>query len=273
MKRLCVALTAFGLAVGSAAAAVDAPAQGYREAYRLVREAKMADYNGNADLAGWKWHEAKMLLEKLSREYPNWNRDVVRGQLSEAARWLSKSPPSSAQSYAMSVEETRGLAGSVAEFNGTKVSMLKQIEWEKQKLVEIERLVRDFGRKENARRVLGLEKGALVTLADIKRAEAAEPTPTPVNEKKLAQEEEKEEDLSKIDSDNDGLTDAEEEKLGTDTKKADTDRDGLTDGDEVKTYKTDPLDKDTDGDGWEDGDEVKDGFDPLDADSPGYPPS
>ena len=40
------------------------------------------------------------------------------------------------------------------------------------------------------------------------------------------------EDLSTIDSDDDGLTDAQEAELGTDPEGADTDGDGLDDGEE-----------------------------------------
>lgn len=64
-------------------------------------------------------------------------------------------------------------------------------------------------------------------------------------------------DTSKLDSDGDGLTDAEEAKLGTDPFNKDTDGDGLTDYEEVRIYKTDPLNPDTDFDGLSDGDEVK----------------
>lgn len=59
-----------------------------------------------------------------------------------------------------------------------------------------------------------------------------------------------------VDSDGDGLTDAQELQLGTDPHKADTDGDGLTDGEEVNKYHTNPLVSDTDGDGLSDGDEV-----------------
>lgn len=65
-----------------------------------------------------------------------------------------------------------------------------------------------------------------------------------------------------IDSDNDGLTDAEEQTLGTAAANPDTDGDGLFDGEEIKVYKTDPLNSDTDGDTFKDGDEVKSGYDP-----------
>lgn len=60
-----------------------------------------------------------------------------------------------------------------------------------------------------------------------------------------------------IDTDQDGLTDAEETQLGTDINNVDSDNDGLFDREEVKVYKTDPLKPDTDGDGQSDGDEVK----------------
>lgn len=67
-----------------------------------------------------------------------------------------------------------------------------------------------------------------------------------------------------VDTDDDGLTDAEEEMLGTDPNNPDTDNDGLDDGDEV-TLGTDPTDPDTDGGGVNDGAEIANGTDPLDA--------
>ncbi len=65
-----------------------------------------------------------------------------------------------------------------------------------------------------------------------------------------------------LDTDGDGLTDAEEAALGTDSAKTDTDADGLTDREEAQTYQTNPLNSDTDGDTYTDGDEVKAGYDP-----------
>jgi len=59
-----------------------------------------------------------------------------------------------------------------------------------------------------------------------------------------------------LDSDNDGLTDAEEKILGTNPNSPDTDADGLKDGDEVKVYKTNPLLMDSDNDGLSDYQEV-----------------
>ncbi len=73
-----------------------------------------------------------------------------------------------------------------------------------------------------------------------------------------------------VDTDGDGLTDAQEADLGTDPNNPDTDGDGLTDGDEVNVYGTDPLNPDTDGDGLTDGDEVNvHGTDPLNPDTDG----
>lgn len=59
-----------------------------------------------------------------------------------------------------------------------------------------------------------------------------------------------------VDTDGDGLTDAEEATLGTDPNDADSDDDGLSDGDEVNVYGTDPLNADTDGDTLNDSDEL-----------------
>lgn len=269
-----IALTAIGCGVGHSASAFQTPEQMYQQAYQLIREARLADYNGNADLAAWKWGEAKMLLDKIKRDYPNWNREVVRGQLGEALERSMKVSPPPARAYDSAVMETRSLAAEMEEFSGKKVAMLKQMEWERKKLLDIEKYARDLARKENARQILGLEKGATITLADIRRAESRQATPTPERGGKAKEKEAAEEErLAKLDTDGDGLTDAEEEKLGTDPRKRDTDQDGLTDYEEVNQYKTDPLNKDTDGDDWEDGDEVERDFDPLDPSSPGYPPS
>lgn len=65
-----------------------------------------------------------------------------------------------------------------------------------------------------------------------------------------------------VDSDGDGLTDAEEIQAGTDPTNPDTDNDGLGDREEVQTYGTDPLDADTDGDTYLDGGEVAGGYNP-----------
>jgi len=73
-----------------------------------------------------------------------------------------------------------------------------------------------------------------------------------------------------VDSDNDGLSDADEEALGTDPLDPDSDDDGLSDGAET-ILGTDPLAADTDGDGISDGDEVANGTDPLDPNDPGGP--
>ncbi len=59
-----------------------------------------------------------------------------------------------------------------------------------------------------------------------------------------------------VDTDRDGLPDAEETRLGTSLTNSDTDGDGLTDGREVKSLGTNPLVADTDGGGVDDGIEV-----------------
>ena len=77
-------------------------------------------------------------------------------------------------------------------------------------------------------------------------------------------------DDAPVDSDGDGLTNAEEQTLGTDPNVPDTDGDGLEDGEEVLTTFTDPLAPDTDADGLTDGEEVLAHFtDPLVADTDG----
>lgn len=89
-------------------------------------------------------------------------------------------------------------------------------------------------------------------LNDLKTVSPAEDA-TPVVEEKVVD----------IDTDVDGLTDAEELELGTNPTQIDTDFDGLTDIEEINIYKTDPAKQDTDGDTYNDGAEVKNGFDPA----------
>ncbi len=69
-------------------------------------------------------------------------------------------------------------------------------------------------------------------------------------------------ETNNIDSDGDGLTDAEEIEAGTDVDVTDTDKDGLGDREEVQVYGTDPLNADTDEDGYLDGQEVSGGYNP-----------
>lgn len=73
---------------------------------------------------------------------------------------------------------------------------------------------------------------------------------------------EEKKDQENIDSDADGLSDAEEEALGTNPNDPDTDHDELGDYQEVKIFHTDPLNPDTDCDGKSDGQEVKMGRNP-----------
>ncbi len=77
-----------------------------------------------------------------------------------------------------------------------------------------------------------------------------------------------------VDTDGDGLTDAEEDVLGTDPNDPDTDDDGLMDGTEMDIAEgsgcPDPLIPDSDGDTLSDGDEVMTvGTDPCNTDTDG----
>lgn len=65
-----------------------------------------------------------------------------------------------------------------------------------------------------------------------------------------------------VDSDGDGLSDAQEIEIGTDPDEVDTDNDELGDREEVVVYGTNPLEEDTDGDGYPDGSEVRNGYNP-----------
>ena len=86
--------------------------------------------------------------------------------------------------------------------------------------------------------------------------DAAQPTPQPSDTAAN----------NDLDSDGDGLTDAEEESFGTDPNTPDMDNDGLTDKQEID-LGTDPTSNDSDGDGLFDGDEVASCTSPLSMDS------
>jgi len=76
-----------------------------------------------------------------------------------------------------------------------------------------------------------------------------------------------------VDTDGDGLTDAEEATLGTDPNNPDTDGDGLSDGAEIAAQNgsncPDPLNPDSDGDTLSDGDEAALGTNPCEPDTDG----
>ncbi|MGN6483722.1 MAG: hypothetical protein ACTHMX_04905 [Thermomicrobiales bacterium] len=78
-----------------------------------------------------------------------------------------------------------------------------------------------------------------------------------------------EDPASAVDTDGDGLSDAEEARAGTDPANPDSDDDGINDGNEVKVYKSDPLNLDTDGDTLYDGGELVYGTDVLNPDTDG----
>ncbi|MCU0484589.1 MAG: DUF5050 domain-containing protein [Anaerolineales bacterium] len=73
-------------------------------------------------------------------------------------------------------------------------------------------------------------------------------------------------DPNNPDTDGDGINDKAEIDLRTNPTKADTDGDGIPDGEELR-LKTDPNKADTDGDTISDGDELKAGTNPSDTDS------
>lgn len=90
-------------------------------------------------------------------------------------------------------------------------------------------------------------------------------------------------DLTKKDSDNNTISDADEDfdednlsnfdeyNLGTDPFSKDSDYDNLNDYDEINIYNTDPSKYDSDADKVSDGDEIKLGLDPNNPATNGYP--
>lgn len=65
-----------------------------------------------------------------------------------------------------------------------------------------------------------------------------------------------------LDTDGDGLLDAEEQAIGSSITLSDTDGDGLSDREEFRVFGTDPKNPDSDGDTYTDGVEVKNGYNP-----------
>ncbi len=70
-------------------------------------------------------------------------------------------------------------------------------------------------------------------------------------------------DLASIDTDQDGLSDAQEFGHGTNPRLVDSDNDSLSDWEEIAIFGTDPLNHDSDLDSYLDGEEVQNGYNPL----------
>jgi len=68
-----------------------------------------------------------------------------------------------------------------------------------------------------------------------------------------------------VDSDLDGISDAEEKTVGSNPNVIDSDNDGLSDYEEIRVYKTNPINYDSDGDTYSDGSEVRNGYNPNGA--------
>lgn len=93
---------------------------------------------------------------------------------------------------------------------------------------------------------------------------AAEDEEETIDEEDVVDEDEEEEEspAALLDSDGDGLTNAQEVEAGTSVTMTDTDGDGLGDREEVEVYETDPRAVDSDGDTYLDGAEVSSGYNP-----------
>ncbi len=70
-------------------------------------------------------------------------------------------------------------------------------------------------------------------------------------------------DPASLDTDQDGLSDAQEFAQGTNPRLVDSDNDGLSDWEESAIFGTNPLHVDSDGDSYLDGEEVQNGYNPL----------
>ena len=275
MKAVIVAAAAFVVSVSVS----PAPGQQeeYARAYRLIREARRAEYIKDMGLAWSRYTAARRLLENVCTMYPDWNRKAVNARLALCTEGARKTAPLMVRNAGRLFAEMKRLSETMARLHGERVALVKQLDWEEMKLDQVADLASKFRRQAEERRARIREEGAAA-------GEQAEEEAALSKRRKGGASEA----LSpeKMDSDNDGLSDAREAQLGTDPNKADTDSDGLsdsqeleygtnplnedtdnddlTDGEEVNEWNTDPLDPDTDGDGTLDGTEVDNGWDPLD---------
>ncbi|MCR4311767.1 MAG: hypothetical protein NUV56_00625 [Candidatus Uhrbacteria bacterium] len=101
-----------------------------------------------------------------------------------------------------------------------------------------------------------------VTEDDDEEVEGSQEGSGEVSDEESEEEEVRVNPATLLDSDGDGLSNAEELEYGTSVTKADTDGDGLGDREEVEVYDTDPKEVDTDGDTFLDGQEVAGGYNP-----------
>jgi len=176
----------------------DSPDEAYRDAARVLSDARQAWHEKNSDLAWQRLLEAKKLFGAIRRDHPGWNPEAVAAQLKVCTDGSEKTAPRIVRELDQSIHELKKFSASMDELKTRKLSALQQADWEYNFIHDrIEKLVLDY-----ARRQAGVPGGAEV-------AEVEEPT---------AEEEEWDAALEEagltaagiapgLDSDDDGLTD------------------------------------------------------------------
>jgi hypothetical protein len=213
--------------------ASDSPEEAYRDAYHVLREAQQAEYKKDNDLAWQRYLEARKLFEAIQRDYPAWHAEGVVAQASSCAAGSAKTAPLIVRELDQSIRELKLFSASMDELKTQKLSASQQADWEYKFIYDrIEKLVLDYARQREETAKGAEEKGRRPTVEE-------EQVALRLEELGLAPGEA--DQLTSIDSDNDGLTDQEEIEHGTDPDDPDTDNDGFYDGDEVE-LGYDPLD-------------------------------
>jgi hypothetical protein len=204
--------------------AIDSPGEAYRDAYRVLVEARQAEYGKNNNLAWQRYLEARKLFEAIQRNYPGWSAEDVAAQVRACAAGSENAAPLMVRELDKSIRELKIFSARMDTLKTQKLSELKQADWEQDFIYNrIEKLVLDY-----ARRRAAVAGGAVGAKGEKPTAEGEELVAA-LEEAALTRGE----ITPRVDSDNDGLTDEEEIELGTDPNDPDTDKDGFYDGDEV----------------------------------------
>jgi hypothetical protein len=270
----------------------------YREACRILSEARRAWQRKESDLAWQRYLEAEKLFVAIRRDYPGWNTEAVAAHLAVCTAGGEKTAPHIIRELDRSILELKRFSADLDNLRTQKLIALQQADWEYNFIYDrITKLVVDYiARRAVAGEIaplrpaaaegvgaalggLGLPKGGVAVELESDGDELADADSedgdiyeliTMLKGDYIAQLIVTEEvvPMGLVSEDEDLAMALEAEGL-TETEITvgfDSDDDGLADEVELE-MGTLPSDPDTDKDGFYDGDEVEMGYDPLDDSS------
>lgn len=228
MKRL-IFLSLFAAGLSGPAWARAPEEDFYREACRMLGEARQAWQEKDNDLAWRRYLETEKLFASIRKAYPRWNADAVAAYLAVCAAGRERTAPSVIRELDQSIRELKRLSVGLDKLKTQKLLALQQADWEYDFIYDrITKLMDDYVAQQTA------TEGEAVPAEQVTEDEelAAALEAAGLTESEIA---------VGLDSDNDELSDEIEVEIGTDPNDPDTDNDGFYDGDEVE-LGYDPLD-------------------------------